>query len=108
MKSTPSATTMTSSDKMRIIKRRFDKEKHTLGNIIDFLDSLELRPVKVDVDINIECTMNYPKLKFTRKSVDVSTSTTGNEDKPTLSLDSSLIDVGISGDSVIWVAVVDD
>lgn len=99
---------MTSSDKMRIIKRRFDKERHTLGNIIDFLDSLELRPVKVDVDINIECTMNYPKLKFTRKAVDIPPSVTGNEIKPALSLDSSLSDVGILGDSVVWVDVLDD
>ncbi len=99
---------MTSSDKMRIIKRRFDKERHTLGNIIDFLDSLELRPVKVDVDINIECTMNYPKLKFTRKAVDISPSATRNEIKPALSLDSSLSDVGILGDSVVWVDVLDD
>jgi hypothetical protein len=107
MKSTPSATTMTSSEKVRIIKRKFDKEKHTLSNLLDFLESLELRPVMLDKDIKIECSMYSPKLKFRRTNVEGAVVPNGENDQP-LSMNTLFKDAGIISDSVVWVSVIDD
>lgn len=100
---------MTSSEKVRIIKRKFDKNQHTLSDILDFLDSLELRPIILDKDTIIDCAMNFPKLKFNRSQVEVLASQVSIHEQPhAVTLTTTLADAGIEGDSVVWVSVSDD
>lgn len=67
------------------IKRRFSVRQHTVEDVLDFIESLELRPLFTDFDL----TLDFPTRVLNR------------------SVQGNLETVGISTDSVVWIKFVE-
>lgn len=74
------------------IKRRFVSSQHTAADLLLYVESLELRPLLSPVSATCVLTLDFP----TRV---VSRDTNG---------DMTLVDLGINGDSVVWIKFDDE
>ena len=82
-----------SVSKSTTIQHRFLCDQNTLDDVLQFVESLELVPLRLEESTAISCSLSAPKLTFSRSGAD----------KNILSqtLRESLIDV----DSVVWVHI---
>ena len=83
--------TNTDSD-VRIVKRRFHIQTHTLRHLLHFLASLYCAHITVDTEPAVDIRFNYPRLSFSSQS--------GEE-----LLAKTLQEAEVTADSVVWVHV---
>lgn len=72
-----------------VVKRLFHIDVTTMADVFNFIESLELRPLFSDFDLQ----MNYPKLTFS----------TDKRETNELDFKLTLRELGITSDSVVWI-----
>ena len=74
------------------IKRRFSSVQHTAQDLLTFVESLELRPLLSPASVSCVLTLDFPTRVVSRDTQQEMT----------------LEELGITGDSVVWVKFDDE